>query len=228
MNNNIVIGVEGLVGAGKTTLCKALVNYMPNTIVLHAGDVYRAVVYRLMQEKDIKKEGLNIKEMMVKFKINLRVENKETVVYFGDEKVDTDALQSDEVSLAVSKISNVANNSDAYLAVCGIIDKLKEKYNVIFSGRDTMKIYPNLDYHFFIVADLEERVRRKRIQYNNEIDYEVLKKHIEERDALQEKSGYYNTYENTITIDVTNCKSIDEATALVLKHIDLNKITEEV
>lgn len=225
---NIVIGVEGLVGAGKTSLCRELVNHIPNTIVLHASDLYRAVVYRLLQEKDVKKEGLNIKEMLKEFNINLKIENKETVVYFGDEKIDTKLLQSDEVSLAVSQISNVANNSEAYLVVCDIINKLKEKYNVIFSGRDTMKIYPDLDYHFFIVADLEERIRRKRIQYNNEVDYEVLKKHIEERDALQEKSGYYNIYENTITIDVTNCKSIDEATALVLKHIDLNKITEEV
>ena len=30
-----------------------------------------------------------------------------------------------------------------------------------------MKIYPNLDYHFFITASLEERIRRKSIQYEN-------------------------------------------------------------
>ena len=30
-----------------------------------------------------------------------------------------------------------------------------------------MKIYPECNYHFFIVADLEERVKRKCTQYNN-------------------------------------------------------------
>ena len=30
-----------------------------------------------------------------------------------------------------------------------------------------MKIYPECDYHLFIIADLDERVKRKCIQYKN-------------------------------------------------------------
>lgn len=225
MENNIVIGIEGLVGAGKTAICKELLKYIPNSIVLHASDVYRAVVYRLMKEKNINFGNINIKDLMKKFDINIKIENKETVVYFGDEKIETDMLQSDEVSLLVSKVANIANNKDAYIVVCDIINKLKEKYNVIFSGRDTMKIYNNLDYHFFITADINERVRRKKIKYNNEIDEKTIKEHIEKRDTLQKQSGYYNTYENTIIVDVTKCKSVEESTKEVLKHIKLKEYT---
>lgn len=83
-----------------------------------------------------------------------------------------------------------------------------------------MKIYPSLDYHFFITASLEERTRRKMNQYNT-VKYEEVKKNIEERDSLQEQTGYYKIYENTIEIDVTNCKSADESAKKVLSFLKL-------
>ena len=202
--------------------------------VLHAGDVYRAVVFKLLEIKNkmgkteekssnLNLSNINIKELMKRFKINLRIENKETVVYFGDEKVDINAIQSDEISLAVSKVANIADNKDAYKVVSDIIDNLRKKYNVIFSGRDTMKIYNNLDYHFFIIADLDERVRRKLIQYNNNIDEKTLREHIKKRDNIQKQTGFYDTYDLTIIIDVTDCKDSVESAKKVLKHIKIKE-----
>lgn len=230
MNKNIVIGIEGLVGAGKTSICKELLNYVPNSIVFYAGDIYRAIVYKLMtiikSKKDEIKEqisfkDIDIEELFKKFKIDIKVENRESVVYFGDEKVENNIIQSEKISLAVSEVANIADNKGAYKVVEKIIDNLKLKYNIIFSGRDTMKIYNNLNYHFFITADLDERVKRKRIQYNNEIDEETLKEHIEKRDLLQEESGFYKIYDNTIVVDVTECKSVKESTMKLAKYIKL-------
>ena len=51
MEKNLVIGIEGLVGAGKTSICKELLNYIPNSIVLHAGNVYRAITYQILKEQ---------------------------------------------------------------------------------------------------------------------------------------------------------------------------------
>ena len=82
-----------------------------------------------------------------------------------------------------------------------------------------MNIYPNIDYHLFITADLDERVKRKMIQYGNSSSYNEIKSNIIKRDELQEKAGYYKIYDKTIKIDVTNCKSIEESTKEVLKHI---------
>ena len=84
-----------------------------------------------------------------------------------------------------------------------------------------MQIYPNLDYHLFITADLEERVRRKCIQYN-EIDIKnEIRENIIKRDKLQEDAGFYKLSPSTIVIDVTNCKSAQESTKLVLEKINL-------
>ena len=84
-----------------------------------------------------------------------------------------------------------------------------------------MKIYPECDYHFFIVADLEERVRRKCIQYNNEETESEIRENISKRDELQKQAGFYEYSSITTEIDVTACKSVEESTDLVLSKIKL-------
>ena len=57
-------------------------------------------------------------------------------------------------------------------------------------------MYPKVNYHFLLVADLDERVKRKYHQYKGEITMEELKKHIQRRDELQKESGYYTSSPN--------------------------------
>ena len=45
MEDNIVIGIEGLVGSGKTSICRELLKLIPNSIILHGGNLYRGIVY---------------------------------------------------------------------------------------------------------------------------------------------------------------------------------------
>ena len=84
-----------------------------------------------------------------------------------------------------------------------------------------MQIYPNLDYHLFIEASLEERIQRKLKQYGDNANYDEIKKNIVARDELQEKAGYYKIYDNTIRIDVTDCKTVEESTKKVLQEIHI-------
>ena len=226
--NNIVIGIEGLVGAGKTSISRELLNKMPNNILLHGGNLYRAIVYALMQAKKEKvslenlKENLkniDIKELMDKLQVKLELENKETVIYVAGQKIDEDLLQSESNSLAVSIAGSSADNSHLYIFGRTLIDMYKQNFNVIVSGRDLMKIYPDLDYHFLITASLEERVRRKCIQYNEKSNQAEIKENIMQRDKLQEESGFYKKYDNTIEIDVTNCKNAEEGANILLTYI---------
>ena len=224
---NIVIGIERLVGSGKTSICKELLKYIPNSMILHGGNLYRGIVYALMhngKEIDINNlkeniQNIDIKELMDKLKVKFQIENSESVIYVNDEKIDDEKLQSEEASLAVSIAGLNADNSHLYLFARNLIDMYKEKFNVIVSGRDLMNIYPNLDYHLFITAALDERVRRKMIQYGENANKEEIKENIEKRDNLQKQAGYYKIYDNTITIDVTNCINIEESTKKVLEHI---------
>ena len=225
---NITIGIDGLVGAGKTSICRAMLDKIPNSIILHGGNLYRGIVYALMNSGiDMSKivnnsdKPIDIKQMMDMLKVEIKIENRESVVYVDGKEINEDNLQSDATSLAVSKIAKDADNSKFYAFGKKLIDVYKKQYNLIISGRDLMKIYPDLDYHFFVTADIETRVDRKMHQYTNEkITREELKKHIEERDSLQEQAGFYKRYDKTIDVDVTECKSAEESAMKILEKIN--------
>lgn len=229
---NLVIGIEGLVGAGKTSICRELKNIIPDTILFNGGNLYRAVVYAMMQNgrelEELKNKGksLDIKEMMDLFKIELKIENNETIVYIDGIKVDEDSIQSKEVSLAVSTVGGSADNKALFEFSKNLINSYKEKFNIIVSGRSLMKIYPECNYHFFITASLDERVRRKLIQYNEKESPKDIRDNIVKRDILQEKAGFYEYSPITIEIDVTDCKSVEESTKKVLSKIKLPEMAK--
>ena len=223
----MVIGIEGLVGAGKTSICRELIKRIPNTVLLNGGNLYRAIVYAIMQngktmaELEKTNQELDIKEMMDLFKINLKIENNETVIYIGNEKIEEEKIQSKNASLAVSTVGGKANNKNLFIFAKELIDELKKEHNVIISGRSIMKIYPKTDYHFFVTADLSERVKRKYSQYKGKESEEEVRKNIEIRDKLQKEAGFYKLEKNTIIIDVTNCQNVQESTDLLLGKIKL-------
>ena len=227
MEQNIVIGIEGLVGSGKTSICRELLDRIPNSIIMHGGNLYRAIVYALLQRgiklNDLVKNinGSNIREMIDKYQIKIQIEERESVFYLQNKKIEEETLQSKEISMGVSLVSNVADNKQLLAYGKQIIEQLKQNYNVIFSSRAIMQTYPNIDYHFFIVADLDERIRRKSIQYNGKISWAELKQHIIKRDALQKDTGFYELSDSTIKLDVTKCKSPKESAEMLMEYVKI-------
>ena len=151
--------------------------------------------------------------------IEIKLEDRETVIYMNGQKVEEKDLQSQKASMAVSQISNMANNEKLYKFGKELIDGFRKDYNIILSSRDIVKMYPDVTYHFFIDASLEERTNRKFLQYNKQIPKEQIREMIEKRDELQENSGYYKIYPQTITIDVTDCNNVEQSTEMVLQNI---------
>ncbi len=225
--DNIVIGIEGTVGAGKTSICRELIKIIPKTVLLNGGNLYRAIVFAMMKntkkvdmlKKDI--EDIDIKQVMDFFNIEIKIENNETNFYIDGILANEEELQSKESSLKVSEVGGKADNRALFEFAKDLIDNLKKDYNVIISGRSIMEIYPNTDYHLFITANLEERIKRKSIQYKGEVDKEEIRKNIVKRDELQEKAGFYKLHSKTILLDITNCKSVEESTNKVLEVIKL-------
>ena len=224
---NIVIGIEGYVGTGKTSVCRKLLDKIPNSVLLHGGNIYRAITYGILKtglinvkEDNNKLSSLNIKNIMDKLK--LKIEDRESVVYIHDKKIEEKDLQSLETSIATSKISSYANNDKLYDFGRNIIESLKQNYNVILSSRDIVNMYPKVDYHFLLVADIDERVRRKMNQYKGEITADELKEHIQKRDELQKQSGYYKIHPITKVIDVTACKTVEDETNKIMEFIKNN------
>lgn len=227
----IVIGIEGLVGSGKTSICREILKKDENAILLNGGNLYRAIVYALMQKESnifrLRKlmKNIDIKKCMEDCKVELKIENRESKFYINGKLADEEVLQSKTSSLAVSLIGGTADNTKLFEYARNLIDELRQENNIIVSGRSIMQIYPSVDYHLFITASLEERVKRKCIQYNEKESIKEVKKNIKTRDFLQKLAGFYKIHPNTIEIDVTDCKSVQESTDKVLEYI---KITSNV
>lgn len=222
---NIVIGIEGFVGSGKTSICRKMLEKNKNAVLLNGGNLYRAIVYTLMQQEPnlfkLKKltKNIDIKEYMDKLNVEIKIENRESQIYINGKLADENELQSKASSLAVSIVGGIADNTKLFEFARNLIDELKKEHDVIVSGRSIMKIYPNIDYHLFITASLDERVKRKCIQYNETVHKKEVKKNIVKRDRLQQLAGFYKIYPNTIKIDVTDCKSVEESTEKVMGYI---------
>lgn len=224
MGRNIVVGIEGPVGSGKTSICREILNRYDNFVLVNGGNIYRAIVYAIMKTgktiKEIKESKINIKEMMDLYNVTIDFENKETILKLDGTKIKEEDLQSKEVSIAVSEISGSAKNKELFLFARDLIDNLKETKNVLVAGRALMTIYPAIDYHIFVTADLDKRIERKCIQYNVDPASEKgleIKDNVIKRDALQKESGYYDLSEKTIVVDVTDSKSAEESTDKVLE-----------
>ena len=213
---NIVIGIEGMVGAGKTSICDELLNLVPNSIFVDGSKIYRALIEALHMEKD----NINSLEQMAmltpfdllkKLQVEFKIEDRKTVIYIAGKKVDEEAMKSMQNSIGVSKMANQADNSKLFAFAHQIIQEYSKKFNIIVSARDLVKIYPEMDLHIFITASLEERVQRRYNQLKGEYTIDEVRNSIIQRDILHEKSGFNETFDKTVKVDVTGDSSAKES-----------------
>ena len=213
---NIVIGIEGMVGAGKTSICNELLNFVPNSIFIDGSKIYRGLVEALHQSNiDMSKlndvPNLTPFELLKKLNVEFKIEDRKTVIYINGNKVSDDAMKSMQNSIGVSKMANMADNSKLFTFAYHIVNEYSKKYNLIVSARDLVKIYPEMDLHIFITASLDERVKRRYNQLDKKYTIDEVRNTIIQRDILHEKSGFNEISSKTIKVDVTEDKSAKES-----------------
>ena len=213
---NIVIGIEGMVGAGKTSICNELLNFVPNSIFIDGSKIYRGLVEALHQSNiDMSKlndvSNLTPFELLKKLNVEFKIEDRKTVIYINGNKTSDDAMKSMQNSIGVSKMANMADNSKLFTFAYHIVNEYSKKYNLIVSARDLVKIYPEMDLHIFITASLDERVKRRYNQLDKKYTIDEVRNTVIQRDILHEKSGFNEMSSKTIKVDVTEDKSAKES-----------------
>ena len=223
---NIVIGIEGMVGAGKTAICRELTNLIPNSIFIDASEIYRGIVYAAIKNgfniEDFKNNTSNINPMdlMKKLKVEFKIENNATEIYVDGNKISKDVIGNEKNSMSVSIMAANSNNEELYKFARKILNGYKQKFNIIFSARDIVNIYPDINCHVYITADFDERVKRRYNQYEGKYSIKEIEELIKERDKLHEESGFNKLGKNSIKVDVTECVTVDESAQKVKKCIE--------
>ena len=219
MKKNFVIGVEGEVGAGKTSMCKQLINIIPNTIFIDGGLIFRGIILAIKKYKETnyndsntyKHSNLDAFEIMKKLNVEFKIVNMQTVIFIDGKEMNQEEIETMENSMDVSKVASKSDNNALFKFANNIIKEYNTKYNVIVSARDLVEIYPEMDLHLFITADIEERIKRRYNQYKGKYSIEEIKNIILKRDELHNKAGFNKKCNKTVTLDLTDCKNANES-----------------
>ena len=221
----VSVAVDGPAGSGKSTITKMVAKSLGFNYV-DTGAMYRALTYNFLSNGLDKLEEETIKELLSK--IEFRVEYVEGVqhVYVNDEEV------SDKIRTAeVSKFTSLFAKSPAVRDF--LIDtqrNLANTNNIIMDGRDIASVVlPNADVKIFLTASVEERARRRVLDFERQgiknVDFEKVKEDIKARDWQDENRDIAPLIkvESATLIDTTSL-TIDE---VVEKMTELVKSVEK-
>ena len=232
-DKHIVIGIEGEVSSGKTSICNELINKINNAVFLDGGAIYRGLVMAVkknkaklvwifLKNKILKlfgKKGLDAYELMKDLKVEFKIEDKKTAIYIDNKKIDEKEIHTLNNDMGVSKMAGKVNNEVIYKFAKELVDKYRKKYNLILSARDLINIYPDMTCFVYVTCDLKERVNRRYSQFEGKVSKKDLKEYITKRDELHKQSFQTEGFERTINVDVTKCKNAEESTDLVIKKM---------
>ena len=214
------IAIDGPSGSGKSTLAKGVASRL-GILYLDTGAMYRACGLKGIKTKIDTKDADQVEKMMQDIKIDITHENGEQHVWLDGEDVSKE-IRMPGVSVAASDVSAIPCVREAMV---NLQRKISEGKNVVLDGRDIgSKVFPNAKYKFFLVADAEERARRRLLELQEkgvtDTSFEDVLKDIKYRDHQDttRASSPLVKVEDAIEIDTTSI-SIEGTLDALLSHI---------
>ena len=221
----VSVAVDGPAGSGKSTITKMVAKSLGFNYV-DTGAMYRALTYNFLSNGLDELEEEKIKELLSKTDFKVKYVDGVQYVYVNDEEV------SDKIRTAeVSKFTSLFAKSPAVRDF--LIDtqrNLVNTNNIIMDGRDIASVVlPNADVKIFLTASVEERARRRVLDFERQgienVDFEKVKEDIKARDWQDENRDIAPLIkvESATLIDTTSL-TIDE---VVEKMTELVKSVEK-
>lgn len=221
----VSVAVDGPAGSGKSTITKMVAEKLGFNYV-DTGAMYRALTYNFLSNDLKELEENKITELLEE--LDFRVEYVDGVqyVYVNDIEV------SDKIRTAeVSKYTSLFAKSPAVREF--LIDtqrNLAHTNNIIMDGRDIASVVlPNADVKIFLTASVEERARRRVLDFERQglenVDFEKVKEDIKARDWQDENRDIAPLIkvESATLIDTTTM-TIEE---VVARMTNLVKVVEK-
>ena len=212
----VSVAVDGPAGSGKSTITKMVAKSLGFNYV-DTGAMYRALTYNFLSNGLDELEEEKIKELLSKTEFRVEYVDGIQYVYVNDVEV------SDKIRTAeVSKYTSLFAKSPAIRDF--LIDtqrNLANTNNIIMDGRDIASVVlPNADVKIFLTASVEERARRRVLDFERQgienVDFEKVKEDIKARDWQDENR------------DIAPLVKVDSATLLDTTSLTIDEVVEKM
>ena len=202
----ISVAVDGPAGSGKSTITKMVAKDLGYNYV-DTGAMYRGLTYDFLKNNLTELDEKKIELLLSKVKFEVKFIDRVQYVFVNDEDV------SEKIRTAeVSKFTSLFAKSPAVREF--LIDtqrNLAMSNNIIMDGRDIASVVlPNADVKIFLTASVEERARRRVLDFERQgvvdIDFDKVKADIAARDYQDENRHIAPLVkvDDAVLIDTTN------------------------
>ena len=218
----ISVAVDGPAGSGKSTITKMVAKDLGYNYV-DTGAMYRGLTYDFLKNNLTELDEKKIELLLSKVKFEVKFIDRVQYVFVNDEDV------SEKIRTAeVSKFTSLFAKSPAVRKF--LIDtqrNLAMSNNIIMDGRDIASVVlPNADVKIFLTASVEERARRRVLDFERQgvvdIDFDKVKADIAARDYQDENRDIAPLVkvDDAVLIDTTNltiAEVVEKMTELIKK-----------
>ena len=210
----MIIAIDGGVASGKSAVGRRVAEALGLPFV-DSGLMYRAIT-RLAAERGIDPHDSEaVARLAQSTQIKLDGER-----VWADGVDLTHGIYDADHAEALPLISAIPGVRDALVAQ----QRRMGRTGVVMAGRDIgTVVFPDADHKFFLVATLDEKVRRRAAQYERRgerVDHEAMRKEVEERDRVdtQRAVAPLRPAPDAVVID-TDRLDVDQVVDLILKDI---------
>jgi cytidylate kinase len=210
----MIVAIDGGVASGKSAVGKRVAEALGLSFV-DSGLMYRAIT-RLAAERGIDPHDSDAVTRLAQT-TEIRIDGER--VWAGGVDL-TEGIYDADHTESLPLISAIPGVRQALVAQ----QREMGKAGVVMAGRDIgTVVFPDADHKFFLVASLDEKVRRRALQFERRgerVDEEAMRKEVEERDRVdtQRAVAPLRPAPDSEVID-TDRLDIEHVVDLILRHI---------
>jgi cytidylate kinase len=214
----VIIAIDGPAGSGKSSTAKAVAQKL-GFQHLDTGAMYRVITLKALRENIDFRDDAKMEKLVRNTKIEFDgvVPNVKVV------------MDGEDVSQEIRSDAVTKNVSD-YCAVKIVRELLVELQRNIANGKNSVAegrdmgsvVFPNAELKIFMIADVENRAKRRQKDYEKLCVKKTVEELISEieirdkKDSSRENSPLCKT-EDAIEIDTSNLK-FEEQTEMIVKY----------
>jgi cytidylate kinase len=206
----MIIAIDGGVASGKSAVGKRVAEKLGLPFI-DSGLMYRAIT-RLAASNGIDPRDSDAVTRLAESHM-FRVEGERV---WADSAELTAGIYDTDYADALPIVSAIPGVRRALVAQ----QRQMGESGVVMAGRDIgTVVFPDADYKFFLVASLDEKVRRRAAQYERRgerVDDEAMRKEVEMRDRVDSERP------------VAPLRPADDAAIIDTDNLDLDEVVDRI